>query len=494
MGLFDGVYNTFNKLTTDAYKKAFGGTSFAQIDQMQLQKMKNDPNIDKNVKELALNFFEIGENKAEFIKQLDNIKNFYFTQLIIDRIIEDGLNPTNGKDLFKVKVKDSRGEKDEVASEFLMDFVDTMNLKKIITDISHDILLYGEYALRIDVNSYQSGEKLKGIINIHDDVDIANLLPVYNDGEISYFLTVKDKKLETVQPTEYVYFSLPGNRLKMKFEGLDNKVLHLRMGKSVVYPVLGLIKELKFLEEIIPQQFINNLVKTKLLGVSVPNKTKPSDAMEIASVFQRMINKTLTKTNVKDDEEEILRELRSKVGDIKVMPMFGDKGSIETIDFGENDNFDDVFEKIMDIRKNIFLTIGIPTSILDEDGSKGEMIKDHIRYTKKLKSIQYAIQDGLQTMFYIHLVNNGFTNYLKEDIDINFLNILNTDDLERLEYIDIMISMMDNFKSFVEDFEDSEYAEVNWPDIVKFYNSNFENLTGFSLFTLKENTGENDDF
>ena len=486
MGLFDGIYNTFNKLTTDAYQKAFGRRNFNVIDQTQIQKMKNDPNIDKNIKELALNFFEIGESKEEFIKQLDNIKNFYFTQMIIDRIIEDGLNPTNGKDLFKVKVKDSKGEKDIVASEFLTDFTHSMNLMKIITDISHDILLYGEYALRVDVNSYESGEKMKGIVNIHDDVEISNLLPVFNDGEISYFLTLKNKKLVTVQPTDFIYFSLPGNRLKMRFEGIDNKILHLRMGKSVVYPVLGLIKELKFLEEIIPQQFINNLVKTKLLGIAVPNKTKASDAIEISSVFQTLINKTLTKTNIKDDEETILKELKSKVGDVKVIPMFGDKGSIETIDFGENDNFDDVFEKIMDIRKNIFLTIGIPTSILDEDGSKGEMIKDHIRYTKKLKSIQFAIKEGLQSMFYIHLVNNGFSNYIKEDIEINFLNILNTDDLERLEYIDIMISMMDNFKSFVEDFENSEYADVNWSEIVKFYNSNFENLTGFSLFTVKD--------
>ena len=485
MGLFDGIYNTFNKLTTDAVNRAFGSNSSMQINQMQMQRMKNDPNVDDSVKNLALNFFEIGETKKDFIKQLNTIKDFYFTQLIIDRIIEDGLNPTNGKELFKVRVKDSNGERDESASDFLTEFSESMNLKKIVTDISHDILLYGEYALRIDVNSYQSGEKLKGVINIHDDVDISNILPVYNDGEISYFLTVKNKKLVTEQPTQFIYFALPGNRIKMEFEGIDNKVLHLRMGKSVVYPVIGLLKELKFLEEIIPQQFINNLVKTKLLGVAVPNKTKPSDALQIAKTFEKMINKTLTKSDASGDDEQILKNLRSKVGDIKVMPMFGDKGSIESIDFGENDDFDDVFEKILDIRKNIFLTIGLPTSILDEDGTKGEMIKDHIRYTKKLKSIQMAIQEGLQTLFYIHLVNNGFSNYLKEDIEISFLNILNTDDLERLEYIDLMISMMDNFKSFVEEFEDSEYAEVNWKDMVRFYNENFENLTGFTLFTYK---------
>jgi hypothetical protein len=483
MGLFDGVYKKFNGLVANAFNNAFGFKP--TVDNTQLQGLKTNPDVDETTKNLAMNFFNVGETKEQFIKEIDDIKDFYFTQMIIDRIIEDGLNPSAGKELFKIKVKDTNGERDDTASEFLEEFANKMNLEKIVADIAHDILLYGEYALRLDVVSYQSGEKLKGVINIHDDVDIANVLPVYGDSEIKYFLSVKDKKLQTLQPTEFVYFCLPGNRIKMKLDTLDDKIMHLRMGRSVIYPVLGLLKELKFLEEVVPEHFISKIQKTKLLGVAVPPKTKPSDAIEITKVFQRLVDNTLKRKQM-NSSDALLNDIKGKTGDVKIIPMFGDKGSLESIDLGNDDAFDDLAEKILDIRKNIFLTIGLPTSILDEDGSKGEIIKDHIRYTKKLKAIQTAVQEGLKQLFYIHLVNNGFSNYLKEDIEITFLNILNTDDLERLEYIDLMISMLDNFKSFVEDVDGGDYASVNKKELVKFYNVNFESLTGFSLFELNE--------
>jgi len=491
MGFFDGVYQSFETMTKNIFGNTNGFNTSKSFAEAQAFALSNNPDLDDNIKNLALNFFKISDTKEEYISQLNNIKDFHFTQLIIDRVMEDGLNPSVNKNLFSIKVKDSKGNKDETTSALLNQFVSENNLTKIIVDISHDILLYGEYALRIDVNSETTGEKMRGITNIHDDVNISNILPVYSGGEISHFLTIEGNKLVSKQPTEFVYFALPGNRIKIKFETAENKVLHLRMGKSLVYPVIGLLKELTFFEEIVPQKFIDGLTKTKLLGVAVPPKTKPSEAIEISRAFQKLINSTLKRSgSLKQTDTQVLDDIKSKVGEVKVIPTFGDKGSLESIDFDTDDNFEDMFEKIADIRKNILMTIGIPTSILDEEGSKGDMIKDHIRYTKKLKSIQGAIQDGLQTMMLIHLRNNGFNNYVKSDIEINFLNILNTDDLERLEYIDIMISMMDNFKSFVDDFEDNEHMELNYEDIMKFYNTNFENLTGFTIFTPKNEEDE----
>ena len=497
MGLFDGLYTSFKSLTQDVFKTSlFGGSQEYDTQallQQQLQNIKNDKNIDSTTKEVILNFFEIGKTKEDLINQLDDIKDFYFSQLILDRVVEDALSPQVGESLFSIKVKNSLGEKDESATEYLEEFVKNVNLKKILVDIAFDLLLYGEYALRLDVMNYSEGNFHKGIINIHDDVDLKNILPVWNDGGINYFLTIKDKKLQNVQPSQFVYFVLPGNRIKIKIDGEDDKVLHLRMGRSLIYPVFGLLKELRFLEEIIPQQFINNLTKTKLIGVSMPSKTRPTEAIEISKVYQELINSTLTNSNIKDDERKILDELKRKVGEVKVIPNFGDKGQLEEIEFNSENQFEDIFEKIDDIRKNILITIGIPPSIIDEEGSKGDLIKDHIRYTKKLKSLQNSLKEGLKQLFLIHLQNSGFSTFTNDDLEINFLNILNTDDLEKLEFLDLQISMMDNFKSFIEDMADNEKVEVNWQDYIKFMNDSFENITGFNIFTYKEESDEKED-
>lgn len=501
MGLFDGLYTSFKKLTQSIFQDSylFGENQAGKIiAQQQIQALKNRRDLDSATKEIVLNFFEIGKTKEELIKQLDDIKDFYFTQLIIDRIIEDALSPQVGSDLFSVKVKNSLGEKDETATEYLEEFIKEMNIKKILVDIAFDLLLYGEYALRLDVMNYSEGNFQRGIINIHDDVDLTNLLPVWRDGGINYYLTLKDKKLQTVQPSQYVYFVLPGNRIKIKVQGEDDKVLHLRMGKSVIYPVYGLLKELRFLEEIIPQQFINNLTKTKLISVSMPPKTRPTEAIEIARAYQELINSTLTKSDVYNDEKKILDELKRKVGEVKVIPNFGDKGQLEEIEFSSDNNFEDVFEKIADIRRNILITIGIPPGIIDEEGMKADVIKDHIRYTKKLKAVQSALKEGLQQLFLIHLHNSGFSSYTADDIEISFLNVLNTDDLEKLEFLDLLISMMDNFKNFVEDLDENEKIDVNYEDYVKFLNQSFEHITGFTLFKYKapdeEDEEDNDEY
>jgi len=265
------------------------------------------------------------------------------------------------------------------------------------------------------------------------------------------------------------------------------------MGKSLLYPVYGLIKELKFLEALVPIGFVNDALSTKLVSVNVPSTTKPAEAQKIAQTFEKMINKSLTiKQGEERNEEAIIKQVSSKVGEVKVIPSFGDKGDLQAEDFNSESNYDEINNKITDLRKMILTTVGIPPSIMDEEGMKTDVIKDHIRYTKKLKSIQFAIKEGLQRLIIVHLINNGFTNYLKEDIRVTFLNVLNTDDLEKLEYIDLTVSMIDNFKSFVEDFDDNEHVDVNYKEYVSFINKQFENVAGFSLFTYKEKTADGD--
>ena len=486
MNMFDRFFTSFDKLVNDTFKSYMGtGNVISPQDYNKLNK------LDKKTKTLFLNFFKIGDTKKDIIKELDEIKNFYFSQLIINRIVEDALAPNSNSELFQISVKDYKGKEDTVITNHLRDFNDNMNIKKILMDIAHDILLYGEYALRLDTIGFSENSAKKGIVNIHDDVDLTNLIPVYKDGGIGYFLTMKNKKLVMEQPTKYAYFILPGNRIKVKIDGEDDKVLYLRMGKSILFPVFGLLKELKFFEDLIPLQFVKSFFKTKLLGVSVPNKVKPSEAIDIANTYQKLINGVLLK-DLPDDNDAMIEELKKRAGDVKVIPNFDNKGQLEEIDIGTNDKYDDVFEKINDIRKNILTTIGIPASIIDDGaGMKSDIIKDNIRYTKKLKTLQESLIEGLRDLYIIHLHNTGFTTVRRKDIQINFLNILDTNDLEKLEFLDLQISMLDNFKSFIEDIKDDDNIELNEKQYVEFMNGVFEKITGFEIFRYKEKKKDN---
>jgi len=488
--MFDGLNKNFKQLTN----KMFNWTMSMDPAIMAQQQMAGAKESTIN-QHLLTKFFDISNTKEGIIADIDSIKEFYFSQMIVDRILDDALNPTgNDNRTFKIDILASDKTVDKTATQLVGDFLEEFNIQKLVIDLAADLLYYGEYFIRLDVNGESSENSTKGIFNIHDDVDITTALPVFRDSDVSYILKLGDKSIETVQPTSMIYFSLPSSRLKIKIDGISDKITYLRMGKSLLYPVYGLIKELKFLEALMPIGFINDALSTKLVSVNVPSTTKPAEAQKIAQTFEKMINKSLTIKQSDRTEDAIIKQVSSKVGEVKVIPNFGDKGDLQAEDFNSDNNYDEMNDKITDLRKMILTTIGIPASIMDEEGMKSDVIKDHIRYTKKLKSIQFAIKEGLQRMMIVHLTNNGFSNYLKEDIRVTFLNVLNTDDLEKLEYIDLTVSMIDNFKSFVEDFDDNEHVDVNYKEYVAFINKQFENVAGFNLFTYKEPDEDGDDF
>ena len=488
--MFDSLNQNFKSLTTKMFNWTISIDPAIQAQQQMSGSKESSINH-----HLLTKFFDISSTKEGIIADIDSVRDFYFSQMMVERIMDDAFNPTgNDNRIFKIDIMASDGSVDKTATQLISDFIDEFNIQKLMIDVAADLLFYGEYFLRVDVNGLsQSGTTKKGIFNIHDDVDMTTTIPVFRDSDVSYILKLGERKIETVQPTSHIYFSLPSNRIKVKVDGIDDKVSYLKMGKSLLYPVYGLIKELKFLEALVPIGFVNDALSTKLVSVNVPSTTKPAEAQKIAQTFEKMINKSLTiKQGEERNEEAIIKQVSSKVGEVKVIPSFGDKGDLQAEDFNSESNYDEINNKITDLRKMILTTVGIPPSIMDEEGMKTDVIKDHIRYTKKLKSIQFAIKEGLQRLIIVHLINNGFTNYLKEDIRVTFLNVLNTDDLEKLEYIDLTVSMIDNFKSFVEDFDDNEHVDVNYKEYVSFINKQFENVAGFSLFTYKEKTADGD--
>ena len=450
---------------------------------------------------VLLNFNKISKTKEEIINGIDKIKDFYFSQMILERIIDDAFNPPANSDKFFSVSVEKFDKVDDTLTQILEDFSYKFNIENFIKDVAYDMLLYGEYYLKLDVVDVSEDSHNNGVINIHDDVDIKNILPIFKDGDISYYVVKEKNKLRVANPSEYVSFILPGNRIKLKMDNEiiindDEKITHIKMGKSVLYPIYGILNELQFFEQMIPIRFMHDSMKTLLVSVQVPSTTKPAEASQIAKAFENMINNTLTFKAAKTPED-FLKELQSKSGNVKVIPNWGEKGEIDAKDLASEINYDNLFEKINDLRKYCLNTIGLPSNIIDEENLKSDVIKENIRYTKKLKTIQSAIAEGLKTLFYIHLVNLGFTNIYKDDIKINYLNTLNIDDIEKLEYIDLMVSMFDNFNSFVDNISsnlEDKGIEVDTEEYINFINKSFKNITGFNIFKYnKDNDDETTD-
>ena len=485
---FDGI---FSKIFKKNMEKSLQNTSFnnelPQIDPLQqLDLYKGNITVNKF---LIANFFNISRNKEDLIKEIDEIKDFYLSQLIVNRIIEDAFTPTIDNDFFRPSVV-INSQQDNSLTELLEEFTHEFNLKKIILDIATDILYYGETFLRLDV------KKNEGIINIHDDVDMTKIVPVFRDSNVSYFLKYdkNEKKLKSVQNSNYAYFHLPSNRIKVKINGLDDKVLYVRMGQSILYPIFGLLKELKFLEELYPIGLIKQIQKTKIVGVSIPAGTKPAEALEISRVYQKMIDKTMINDENYSNPEELLQHLQSKLGSVKVIPVWNDKGSLESQDINSDNNFDDFQQKIEDLRILALKTLGIPSNLISQDTDllKSDIIKSYNMYNKKLKMIQDAVSFGLKQIYTIHLQNLGFTDIYLENIDIVWNNTLDYEALQKIELIDVLVASFENINNFINDLSDKENIEVNEKEFTKYMNTQFKNIMGFNLFEYKEEKEEDE--
>jgi hypothetical protein len=486
--IFSGIFSKFFKKNME---KVLQNTSlnseynqqFVQPYQM-MDIIKNSSSVNSY---LISNFFNITKSKKELIEEIDNLRDFYLSQLIVNRIIEDAFTPTIDQDFFK-PIVNIDGKFDESLTQILEEFTHEMNLKKIILDIAPDTLYYGEMFLRLDVNDYT--KQIKGVINIHDDVDLTKIIPVFRDSQVSYFLKFdpKEKKLKSVPNTQYVYFHLPSNRIKVKVNGLDDKVLYVRMGQSILYPIFGLLKELKFLEELMPIGMMKQMQKIKIVGVSIPAGTKPAEALEIARVYQKMIDKAMVSNEQYTDKEELLKSIQSKLGSIKVIPVWNDKGSLESQDIESDNNFEDIQQKIEDLRVLALKTLGVPTNLITQDNDilKTDIIKSYNMYTKKLKVIQDAMAFGLKQLYTIHLQNLGYTDIYMDNIEIVWNNTLDYEALQKIELVDILVSSFDNINNFIDDLEQKENIEVNKKQYVDYMNTQFKNVMGFNLFEYKE--------
>jgi hypothetical protein len=473
------INQTFNKLAN----KFFNST--IQVDPSSISTSGSDVN-----KNLLIEFYNISKNKESIFEQINEISDFYFSQLIVDRLIEDSLGTSvDNNAIFSVNIKNSDGSNDEPLTNVVNDFINKFNLQQVILDVAPDLIKYGEYFLRLDVipPNTKDANINYGIYNIYDDVDSRKVTPVFKDSDILHYIHQDNKgHITQEQPSKYAYFSLLTNRIKVAVEAKD-KTLFMRMGRSVLYPVIGLIKELKLLETMIPIKFLNTQLQSALISVTVPSTTKPADALQIMQDYEKMLNNTLKVDLNKKTDNEILRILSNRMGKVKVIPNYGDKGSLNKEEILDKDDYNSLFEKIDDLRRMILLTIGIPPNIIsDENSFKSENIKSYVRYNKKLKMIQKSMIDGLKRIILIHLINSGYDNVVVDDIEVNLLNAINIDEVDKFEMLDLLISIQDNFLSYLTNVDAMEGISIDPKEVVKFLNEGLGQVTTHRFFKLEE--------
>jgi hypothetical protein len=411
------------------------------------------------------------------VEAVDQVSNFYLVDTIINQIADDSLTPDiTTNEIVRIQAPSAKKEVQEAINELdrLIDF------DQLVLNVTPEIIKYGSYTYETEL-----GKGKQGITDLLDAVEQGSVIQLTKNGAISGYLVYNQNegKIKRVGPAHYVHFIMAGPRIKVanklaslttrneKMQQLLKKLpSYIRIGRSMVYPLIEKIKELQLLEKLVPATKLSKMSGATLIGMSVPNTQEIKVAMAATRKVEGLINQ---KVNVDPVSNELtIEDILATTGKMKVVPLFGDKGTLEKLDF-KSDEPDDLLGSVTELRTTICDSIGVPYELLykSDTESKQENLRRHSRYLRRLKNIQRCLVGGLRQLVYIHLANKGIS-FKKEDIDINFINTLpNLDNLDRLEQADITISALSSMKDMFDGLleEDSLYKDYVRKDVFLAY-------------------------
>jgi hypothetical protein len=454
---------------------------------------------------------KISAARQRIIQEVDEIsETSYLVNVVVSQIVEDALAPEIGTgNIFSIKYP-----KNPKIEKILQKLEKDLNLDEVAVNIMPDVLKYGEYTLETKIeepDEYEdelnqpfdvtSGKKKvlkksKGLLAIRDVVEQGTVVAITQDTETTGYLALTLDKRQIVKraPNKYVKFILGGSRKRIKLEDFvpqmmtSNKKVqeilktlprYVRIGRSVIHPFITKFKELDLLEKLVPATKLSKLSNVNLVGVQVPAKYDINNGFEVARRMENYIN---NKVGVDNRLGEITVEsILSVAGRTKVLPLFGDKGSVEKIDH-HSDEPDELLSSVKDTREVILDSIGVPYELIykSESESKAETLKRYAKYLRKLKNVQRTVAEGMKDICAIHLNALGVTDYDLDDIEIEFRNkLIEIDNLDRLEHADVTISFLNNIQNFFNDISAPEHPmhkAVNLDAVAAFIDRNLKTI------------------
>ena len=301
------------------------------------------PTEEENIFAVYLASLKISEYRDKIYDSYSAIRSNYLVQSILEIMSDDCLRPDKASgNIVNITSSNSEWNKE---LERLQDKID---FDAIISDITPEILLYGEYAQHL---RFVKGE---GIVDMEDVYDIKNILPIYKGGKIKEYLVKSDTSeqqgnmllpetmggvaFERSPLYKYVYFVRAGKRIRVKtikpaYSSLTNQFEvdrvsgNVRIGRSVIpTSLIPLIKSLSTLETILPLVRILQLDKRSLVGIRFPGVTKLERVQNTVQEYERMINDTWRTANIATTGEFNVQDLIGSITKFRVIPLLGEKG------------------------------------------------------------------------------------------------------------------------------------------------------------------------
>lgn len=294
-----------------------------------------------------------------------------------------------------------------------------------------------------------------------------------NQGLSAYSYKLQSNDIKIYDATKYVHISLPDpsnrspekvqlfredatlSKTKDKDKYIDTLNYDVKRGKSILYDVYKIYRELKLLEDSV---LLSRLTKSSILRV-VQVEVGDMGKSAVQQVLQRVKTLMEQKTSMTEGSDMSSYLNPGAIENNIYIPTRNNQGTITTDTIGGD--FDPGQLTDLDYFNNkLFGGLKIPKPFLgfmdDNAGFSGgeSLTRASSRYAKTIKRIKNAYIQGITTLINIFLIDRGAIASVN-NFTIKMVSPTTTEDTERMEILQSKTQLINDIMSMLSDIEDS---------------------------------------
>lgn len=415
-----------------------------------------DPRTSTLANILATIYTETHRTKQELFELYRSVKDLDQASVVIEDFIDDAFNTPDSDFPFTIKVSEDVADKEWIEDN-LANLVKEFDIYQLDHDTNEDFLVYGDYYLTT------IPEIGKGIVEVNDNVEIDNVFSIYKNNKLIQHIGMRRNEMFTgaalanyagnlvpIHPDLLSHFVLDTRKIKIalpdKNVGIFSLPENIRIGRSVLFNGLQLLKKYQLLDIALTYKEVRNALMPVLLGVQTGAFTTPDHMIEACKAMESYLQEGMA-MNFDMTDTASLEQMLQGSATFKVAPIPGDKGRFDKVDIGAGYNETDGLNKILDDTGHRIATVTGGVTSNEAGKSRLEILKSNSRRSKRLIDIQRGKANGWRDFMHKHL-RYQHVNIEKESIKIQYKSIPNADVFEEANGLVTLLSVINDLQTF----------------------------------------------
>ena len=508
--------DTSDLLTTTMNRILYPGS-------MLTHNFKNVDFVDQQLaRDLNSKIVQYALSRTAYYQTLAKYRRNWVIEAIYDTLSNDILLDNTSNDTIKIEINGREDLADEAVNLF-----QRLNIIEILNSILDDLIHYGSYSLRpIAYKNY-------GVVDLIDDyepyqvialTDSKNLPVMYfvsddyltgqlnNNNVDNYFATYQTTRkinYHYKSTSELLYFGLDLSFTKIYldndetdslkqfsvFESLLPKTFKIKTSRSFIFNVLDKLQDILMMDKLNTIKSIGDTLSPTVLGIPLPDNYDSNQTIDVINKYDELLNSNID--NMSDFTFADYSLMFKELSRIKVIPVVGERSAPAQLDTRQKNIQTDSENKDIAL-KNLLNSLGVPVEIFFGEEDPKTVIKNNVRYAKKIKRIQKNICRTLSRLLMIHFENKFGVQSLKgiteSDIKITLRNNTNIDEMEDLESQDLTVASLNSsiqvLESMSEYIDKSNYV-IDYDSIVETFKDRLSNSGSAFAQSIKLKTNIN---